>query len=166
MVDENKKVNENEEEIAARSKRMVDLFNAVIGMSMTDFPAPPFTKWLDGRILAAKKGAIEMQYEVRPEMANPTGLLHGGVQSAILDDLIGMTSATLGFKGFLISIDFKIDYLGKARVGDKVTAKAEITRVGRSIANAKAELTDEAGETIAIASSNLLRTDYTPYYNK
>ena len=34
-------------------------------------------------------------------MANPTGLLHGGMQCALMDDTIGMMTATLGFKRFV-----------------------------------------------------------------
>ncbi len=92
---------------------MINLFNTFIEKSLKDFPVPPFSKWLNGKIIKAQYGVIELEFEVRPEMTNPTGLLHGGMQCALMDDTIGMTTATLGYGGFPISIDFHMDYLGK-----------------------------------------------------
>lgn len=158
---------DEKEKIANRSKKMIDGFNAVAGMGMKDFSiSPPFTKWLNGKIVSAAHKMVEVEFEVRPEMANPTGLLHGGVQSAMVDDVIGMCTATLGLKGFLISIDFSIDYLGKARVADRVIVKAEITRDGRNIAHAEASIRSTENKIIAIARANLLKTKYKPDYVK
>ncbi|TFG19267.1 MAG: PaaI family thioesterase [Promethearchaeota archaeon] len=155
------------DETLQRSKRMIDGFNAIIGMNMHDFSiSPPFTKWLNGKIVSASYKMVEVEFEVRPEMANPTGLLHGGVQSAMIDDVIGMCTATLGLKGFLISIDFSIDYLGKAKVGDKVIVKAEITRDGKNIAHADASIRSTENKIIAMARANLLKTQYKPDYVK
>ncbi len=158
---------EEKDETAIRSKRMVDGFNAIIGMEMKNFSiSPPFTKWLNGKIVSAIYKMVEVEFEVRTEMANPTGLLHGGVQSAMVDDVIGMTTATLGLKGFLISIDFSIDYLGKAKVGDIVIVKAEITRDGKNIAHAEASIRNTENKIIAMARANLLKTQYKPDYVK
>lgn len=158
---------EEKDETALRSKKMINGFNAIIGMDMNNFSiSPPFTKWLNGKIVSAAHKMVEVEFVVRPEMANPTGLLHGGVQSAMVDDVIGMTTATLGLKGFLISIDFSIDYLGKAKVGDKVTVKAEITRDGKNISHAEASIRSAENKIIAMARANLLKTKYKPDYIK
>ncbi len=146
------------------SNPIIDFFRSAIGRKLEG--APPFTAWLDGRIVSAEAGAMEVAYRVRPEMANPTGLLHGGVQAAIMDDIIGMTSATLGEKGFMLSIDLHSNYLGKARVGQTVTARARFVRNGRRIAHAVCEIVDEQGAVIARASSNLLKTGFEPDYAK
>ena len=156
-----------QEETANRSKKMIEGFNAVIGMDMKDFSiSPPFTKWLNGKIVSAAYKQIEVEFIIRPEMANPTGLLHGGVQSAMIDDVIGMCTATLGLKGFLISIDFSVDFLGKAKVGEKVFVKAEITRDGKNITHADASIRKPDGKLIALARANLLKTKFKPDYVK
>ena len=158
---------EEKNEIATRSKKMIDGFNAIIGMDMKDFSiSPPFTKWLNGRIVTSSYKQVEVEFDVRPEMANPTGLLHGGVQSAMIDDVIGMCTATLGLKGFLISIDFSIDFLGKAKVGEKVIVKAEITRDGKNIAHADASIRKIDGKMVSLARANLLKTKFKPDYVK
>jgi uncharacterized protein (TIGR00369 family) len=107
-----------------------------------------------------------MEFEVRPEMANPTGLLHGGVQAALMDDLIGMTSATLGEEGFMLSIDLHVNFLGKTSVGQTVRARARIVRSGKRIAHAVCEIVDEEGNIVARGDSNLVKTTFTPDYAK
>ena len=121
------------DKIKERSAQVIEKFNSIKNLEIKDFPAPPFTKWLNGKVISASKGNMEVKFRVRPEISNPTGLLHGGMQSAMLDDVIGMTCATLGYEGFLITIDFHIDYLGKAKVGDEVIVYAKIIRDGKNI---------------------------------
>jgi acyl-coenzyme A thioesterase 13 len=154
------------EQIKDRSNKIIELFNSIKNLNVSSFPVPPFSKWLNGKIVSAKYGEVEVELIVRPEMANPTGLLHGGMQSAMLDDVIGMTCATLGYSGFLITIDFHVDFLGKAKVGDFVIAKGKIVHDGKTIAHAESELKHKTGELIATASSNLLKTTHKPEYVK
>ncbi|MFO7796094.1 MAG: PaaI family thioesterase [Promethearchaeati archaeon] len=156
-----------EKEIQERSERVIKLFNAAKGKSIGSFPGiPPFSKWLNGELIQAKRGLIEIEFEVRPEMANPTGLLHGGMQCGMMDDTIGMTTATLGYEGFPITIDFHIDYLGKVKVGEKVKVIAKIKREGRNIIHAVAEIYDMNGKSISSGNSNMLRTTFKPDYIK
>jgi len=143
---------------------IVELLRASIGQKLEG--APPFTAWLDGRILSVGVGEIEMQFVVRPEMANPTGLLHGGVQAAIIDDVFGMTAATLGEEGFRISVNLHINFIGKVKVGDTVTARAKVLRNGRRITYAVCELKDSAGNLVARGDTNQLKTTFVPDYQK
>ena len=161
-------MSEEEKNIKKRSERMIKLFESVKGIHMENFPGPipPFSKWLNGRIVDVKRGEIEIEFLIRPEWANPTGLLHGGMQGALIDDTIGMTTATLGYQGFLISVNSQLNYLGKAKVGDEIRVKARVIREGKNIVNISAEIEDKNGKIIATGNSNLLKTQYTPDYVK
>lgn len=155
--------------IQKRSQRMIKLFNSIKGKRMGEFQLkmiPGFTKWLNGKMLKAERGHIELEFEVRPEMANPTDLLHGGMQCGMMDDTIGMMSATLGYEGFLITIDFHVDYLGKVNVGENVKVIARMVREGRNIVHAISEIYNMDRKLIATGNSNLLKTTYTPNYVK
>jgi uncharacterized protein (TIGR00369 family) len=155
-----------QEDIKKRSEQMVDLFRAMKGKELKNFPVPPFTKWLNGTIIDVERGAMELEFVVRPEMANPTGILHGGMQCALMDDTIGIVCATLGYEGFLIGIDFHADYLGRVKVGEHVRVKAQIVREGRKIVHATAEIHDMNGNLIATGECNLTKTSYRPNYTK
>lgn len=154
------------DKIKNRSERMIKLFNTFKNQNLKNFPVPPFSKWLNGKLIEAQYGQIELEFEVRPEMANPTGLLHGGMQCGLMDDTIGMTTATLGYEGFPITIDFHVDYLGKVKVGEKVRVIGKIVRVGRNIIHAIAEIYDLNGKLISTGNSNLLKTTFVPEYVK
>lgn len=149
-----------------KADRIKTLFNTFKGKNLKGLPLPPFTKWLNDKKIKAQYGEIVLEFEVRPEMANPTGLLHGGMQCALMDDTIGMMTATLGYEGFPISIDFHVDYLGKVKVGEKVRVMGKIIREGRNIIHAIAEIYDLEENLISIANSNLLKTHFIPDYIK
>lgn len=143
---------------------MVELFRASIGKKLEG--APPLTTWLDGRIVSCNPGAMEVRFVTRPEMANPAGLLHGGMQAAMMDDVIGMTSATLEEEGFMLSIDLHVNYLGKIEVGQSVLARARFVRQGRRVAHAVCELLDEQGKVVSRCDANLIKTQIEPDYRK
>ncbi|MFX0020942.1 MAG: PaaI family thioesterase [Candidatus Hermodarchaeota archaeon] len=156
----------SDEEKKKRSEKIITLFNTFKNQELKDLPVPPFTKWANGRIIKAEYGLLELEFEVRPEMSNPTNLLHGGIQCAFMDDVVGMTTATLGYKGFPISIDFHVDFLGKVKVGEQVRVIGEIIREGRNIIHANAEIRDMKNKLISTGNSNLLKTQFIPDYVK
>jgi uncharacterized protein (TIGR00369 family) len=148
-----------------RSQQMVELLKTMKSTGEKLFPGSLST-WLDGTIIDAKRGEVELEFLVRPEMSNPTGLLHGGMQCALMDDCIGISGVTLGYEGFLISVDFHVDYLGRVKVGERVRVKAQIVREGRKIVHAMAEIHDKEGKLVATGSSNLTRTTFRPDYSE
>jgi uncharacterized protein (TIGR00369 family) len=158
----------NDKKVLKRSKRIIKLFNAFKGypISKAPGPIPAFSKWLNGKIISVKRGEMELQYDLRPEMANPTGLLHGGMQSALIDDCIGMSTATLGYEGFLITIDVQNSFLGKVKVDETVIVKASMVREGRNIVHFIGQIKDLNGKLIATGNANLLKTKFTPDYIK
>jgi len=155
-------------DIQKRSNRIIKLFNAAKGRRIGEFPGilPPFSKYLNGKLINARRGEVELEFELKEEWANPTGLLHGGMQGALIDDTIGITSATLGYKGFLITIDSQLNYLGKVKINEIVRTKGQLVREGRSIVHIFCAITDKEGNLIATGNSNLLKTQYTPDYVK
>jgi uncharacterized protein (TIGR00369 family) len=162
---------ESTEKIAERSKRMVDGLNALAGAGIPVGDAVPhpenmvdFSKWLDLMVVRAERGMVELRMKTRPEMSNPTGLLHGGVQAGIMDSAIGIVCATLGYKGFPITINFVANFLGKLEIGSEAVVRAEVKREGSRIIHAHATLLDVKGTVVAEGESNLLKTTYVPYY--
>ena len=137
--------------------QMLEILRATIGQPAGPL-APPFSQWLGGTLRAVDASSASVEYQVRHEMTNPGGLLHGGVQSGMLDDVMGMLANALGREFFLASVNLSIDYLAAAREGDQVTATATVLRNGSGIVNMSAELRHRDGKLIARASSNLCNT--------
>lgn len=118
----------------------------------------PLGRWLNGTIRAADFGRLVADYVVRDELANPAGVLHGGAASAILDDLIGAMVFTLGREFAFTSVNLNIDFLYAARLGDTVTATAEVVRAGKNIIHCEGRIVAADGKIIAKCATNLIQT--------
>lgn len=123
---------------------------------ITNSPAP-FMNWLAPKLLAFSEGSLELAYTIRPEMANPVGILHGGVIAAIIDDSIGATLITYGKLEFHATINLNIDYLGASKPGETIIAITKVVKKGKQLTNAICEIwNNDKTRMLAKGSSNLL----------
>ncbi len=87
-----------------------------------------------------------------------TGVLHGGVITALLDTACG--SAVMSYPEKIASVatlDLRIDYMRPATTGETVFAKAECYRMTRSIGFARAiAYHDDRSDPIASASGTFI----------
>jgi uncharacterized protein (TIGR00369 family) len=118
--------------------------------------APPVLRWIGGVLKKIEEGHAEMHIVVRPEMLNPLGLLHGGVQSMILDEIIGMTVAAMDKPFPAVSINLNVDFIGKAKEGDTIVAVATTVRKGRQVIQMEGEIRLLDGTLVSKATSNML----------
>lgn len=118
--------------------------------------APPFTLWLGGMLKKAEFGNIEFEFLVRKEMTNPLGMLHGGMSAAILDDIMGMTVASLPKENHAVSVNLNINFLGKAYENEMIYARSKLVRQGGQIIAMEGEILDKDGKIVATATSSLL----------
>ena len=128
---------------------------AHIGKSTKNSPSP-FAHWLDGILEEVEFGQLSIRFTVRPDMTNPHGMLHGGVISGMLDDVIGTTVATLDKEQPFVSINLSVDFVQGARVSEEVIAKAKVIRNGRTAVYVQAELFNQSAKLLAVATSNLV----------
>jgi uncharacterized protein (TIGR00369 family) len=126
----------------------------LIGTTMAQSPSP-LGRWLGGTLRDVHDDGLSVEYVVREEMTNPVKMLHGGVISAMIDDLIGMT-LMLMTGDYHASISLSVDFLRSARVGDIVVCRSRVIRQGRSVVHAEATLTQPDGKLLARAMTNLL----------
>lgn len=147
------------------SQKIVGLMKLFLGKSLGDFPAPCVMKWMNGTLLEVERGVIAMSILVRPEMANPAGSLHGGIQGAMLDDAMGTACATLGYETTFLSTNLNVDYLGTAAVGDTVVVRAHIYREGRTLMHAVGEIRKD-DVVIAKGQSNVYISNIPAGYAK
>jgi len=113
----------------------------------------------DAKLVSAKRGEVEVIFEVTEDMANPYGLLHGGISCTLMDDIIGLAAATLGSDRFSISLNLQINYLDKVRIGEEITVKAKIIREGRNVLNAVTKIYNSSGKLVANGKSDLFLTE-------
>ena len=108
----------------------VAFFRSLIGQPMTKSPSP-VANWLGGTLLDVNEGSMKVQFVVRKEMTNPQGVIHGGMVSTILDDLMGASVYTLNRESAYTSININVDFLYGAYEGDIITGEGHIVRAGK-----------------------------------
>jgi uncharacterized protein (TIGR00369 family) len=93
----------------------------------------------------------EFLFDIRDVHMNGGGALHGGMAMALADIVMGRTvrDALEGARALTISLN--CDFVGPAKLGDRIRGTAKITRKTRSIVFISGELTVE-GRTIMTAT--------------
>ena len=141
------------------NNQVLEFFKSNIGKSAEEAGTPsPYGRWLNGTLIAAEEGELTMEVIVRKDMCNPGGILHGGVATGMMDDLIGMTTFSMGTQAFYATINLSVDFLFAAKPDEKLTVKSKIVRMGKKIAHAEGEIRNEAGQIVAKCTTNLVAT--------
>ena len=137
---------------------VLDYFKSNIGKSFGDVSPSPFGRWLNGTLIGVEEGSLMAEYIVRKDMCNPGGIMHGGIATGIMDDLIGMTVFASGSQIFYSSVNLNVDFLYSAKPDEKLIAKSTIVRMGKKIAHAEGEIRNETGQIVAKCTTNLVAT--------
>lgn len=135
----------------------LELFKTQIGKKLDRTPSAAGS-WLAGTLLDIDSHHISVSYIVRPDMCNPGRILHGGVASLMLDDVIGMGNFVSGSEYLMTSINLNVDFLSSAQIGETLEVTAKLVRSGSNLNHWEAIIKKDSGKIVAKASSNLIKT--------
>lgn len=115
----------------------------------------PFFNLIGLEVLDVEPGWSKTRIRHRPDLAQPAGIMHGGVIASLVDTGIAhallMTERFLELReegGALVSIDLRIKYFRPVSE-DAVVCESRITRLGRQIIHAEAVVTNAQGKEVA-----------------
>lgn len=143
--------------MSEKQNPQLTFFQKMIGKELTNTPSPA-GNWLAGTLLEIEFGYARVEYVIRNEFCNPGKILHGGVSSLMLDDVIGMANFALGSEFLMSSINLSVDFLSSAKFGEKVQVEAKLVRSGANLNHWEAVITKDSGKIVAKASSNMIKT--------
>jgi len=115
----------------------------------------PVTAWLNPKLVFIDDKRMEFEFEVRPEMADPLGILHGSIRAAMLCDVLGIFANHPGNEVSAITTNMNIDFIGKAFVGEKVKVIAEIVNKGSNLIYMSGIIENEKKQIVAKGSTTL-----------
>jgi uncharacterized protein (TIGR00369 family) len=143
---------------AAPSMSGIDFLRAIRD---GDLPPPPIAALFGMRIRDIELGRVAFEYEPDESVYNPIGMVHGGVVCALADTVVGCAVHTTLDPGVgYTSIDLQIGYLRPlSTTSGPIVATGLVTKPGRRVAFARAEITDGAGRLVATATGTCLIID-------
>ncbi|MDB5486963.1 MAG: putative esterase [Reyranella sp.] len=112
-----------------------------------------FNGLIGHQVVAWCFGFVEMRLEVRPELCNANGLLHGGVLMTLLDSASGFActfNETATTRRLSVTLAFTTQFIKAAREGDVLTILgAWRPSTSQSTFAAETEIYDHKGDLIA-----------------
>ena len=127
-------------------------------MSANPAHSMPFAKLVGVEITSATAEAIEGYLDVRDELCTTGGIIHGGAVMAFADatGAVGaFVSLPEGAKG-TTTIESKTNFLGAAKIGERVTAVAKPLSIGRRISVWQTTMTRPDGKPVAVVTQTQL----------
>lgn len=91
--------------------------------------AQPFSDLLGARLTNFAAGVAVLELDIRDDLRQQNGVLHGGVLSYAADNALTFAAGTVAGARVMTS-GFTIDYLRPA-AGELLRARAEVVRAGR-----------------------------------
>tara|TARA_B100000749_G_C18265683_1_gene398208 strand:+ start:91 stop:480 length:390 start_codon:yes stop_codon:yes gene_type:complete len=127
-------------------------------MSANPAHSMPFAKLVGVEITSATADAIEGYLDVRDDLCTTGGIIHGGAVMAFADAMgaVGaFVSLPEGAKG-TTTIESKTNFLGAAKIGERVTAVSKPLSIGRRISVWQTTMTRPDGKPVAVVTQTQL----------
>ena len=125
----------------------------------------PAGNWLSYTLEKIEKGMAEITLEVKREMTNPYGNIHGGMMALVMDEVIGLSVISLDTENHYTSLNLNVDFLYAIKEGDRLRARSEVIRAGKKIIHVECSVFDLKDVLLGKASSNLIVTSMKPKDN-
>jgi len=135
---------------AARMSESIDKARQIL-------QSQPFSRLLDARLTRFENGAAEIEIDIRDELLQQHGFVHGGVISYLADNSLTFAGGSL--MGDSVTSEFKINY-AKPAIGAKLIARATVLSTGKNqaVCECKIFCVSENGEkAVAYAQGTICR---------
>jgi acyl-CoA thioesterase len=115
-----------------------------------------FSQWLGIKVLEVREGYSRIKMEVRAEMVNGFGIVHGGVPFSLADSAFAF--ACNNRNNLSVALDTSINFLKSTKVGDVLIAEAIEQHDGRSTGLYQITITNQHEQQVAIFKGLCFRT--------
>ena len=117
----------------------------------------PFAKLMGMQLVDIRPNEAVIKIEMRVDLRQPSGVLHGGVTATLIDTAMAFAVRThLADEEFTATIDLTVHYLRPHTEG-VATCTAKVVRAGKRIFTVSAEVENDAGKLIATGLSTYTR---------
>lgn len=119
----------------------------------------PFSKLMGMRLVDIRPNEAVIEIEMRDDLKQPSGMLHGGVTATLIDTAMAFAVRTyLTDTEPTATIDLTVHYL-RPHVKGRAICTARVVRPGKRIFTVSAEVHNEDGKLIATGLSTYTRIE-------
>ena len=127
--------------------------------AMEKLNALPFAKLVGMQLVDIRPNEAVIEIEMRDDLRQPNGVLHGGVTATLIDTAMAFAVRTyLTDTEPTATIDLTVHYL-RPHVTGKASCTARVVRPGKRIFTVSAEVVNEEGKLIATGLSTYTRLE-------
>lgn len=113
----------------------------------------PFARMIGMRLVDLRAGEAVIAIDMRDELRQPAGVLHGGVTATLIDTAMAFAVIPSLAEGERTStVDLTVHYL-RPHLEGTVTCTAKVVRGGKRIQTLSADVVNDEGKLIATAIS-------------
>jgi uncharacterized protein (TIGR00369 family) len=113
----------------------------------------PFSKLIGMRLIDLSPGVAKIAIEMRDDLRQPSGVLHGGVTATLIDTAMAFAVRThLPIDAATATIDLTVHYL-RPHLSGTFICTATVVRAGKRIFTVSADVHNEVGKLIATGIS-------------
>jgi uncharacterized protein (TIGR00369 family) len=117
----------------------------------------PYAHLLGIELDEVSEGAATLGLEIRHELTQNHGVVHGGAIASLIDTAMAFAIITLlAPREKVTTVDLTISYLRPLLKG-RATAKARVVRAGRRLFSVSADVFDEDGKLATTALSTYIK---------
>jgi uncharacterized protein (TIGR00369 family) len=115
--------------------------------------------WLGLKLVETGEGTAVVEMATTEDMANHSGVVHGGMISTLADSAMGRSLRTLS-PGVTraMSFDLKLNFINAAKVGEKLRATGHVIHAGRRTVVTECRVEGSEGRLVATASATFAVT--------
>ncbi len=115
-----------------------------------------FSQWLGIEVLEVKDGYSKIKMQIREEMINGFGIVHGGIAFSLADSAFAF--ACNNRNNLSVALDTSINFLKPMNVNDVITAVAKEIHNGRSTGLYQITVINQHDHIVALFKGTCFRT--------
>ena len=121
-----------------------------------------FEDGLPIRVARKRKDGVDVECDIRDDLLNESGALHGGVVASIADEAVWHAMINhFGERRPAVTTELKVNYLRPIH-GAKVIAKADLVHAGRSLCVGRVDIFDTQQQLMAVAIVSYMLLESSP----
>jgi uncharacterized protein (TIGR00369 family) len=119
------------------------------------------------RFVKTQSDVVETSYTAPSKFYGSEGVIHGGIQAAMLDEVLGVAAhaCTDDEELEIVTAEFRLNYRRPAPVGRPVVVRGRLVRTDDRDVYLEGEIIGEGGETLTTAEARWRRIERRPESN-